>query len=151
MEKLSRRLTLLLQRYIHFSFKSTVCLSKSWRMKCMHENDVHEHKDVDDFLIFEHVCVINLKGWLLCCKHACNAILTWEKLIWSPRWRCWWSVSSLKKNCRILFLHAWLEGSIVLKACFVGLLSSQSFVCKCKDMEVIHKMWRSVSFVEAGV
>ena len=59
---LSMRLTLLLQHYIHFSFKSTVCLSESWRMKCMHKHDMHEQRDVDDFLVFEHVYVINLKG-----------------------------------------------------------------------------------------
>ena len=62
MEKFSRRLTLLLQHYIHFSFESIVCLSESCRMKCLHKHDMHEHKDVDDFLVFEHVCVINLKG-----------------------------------------------------------------------------------------
>jgi len=31
-------------------------------MKCMHKLDMHEHRDVDDFLVFKHVCVINLKG-----------------------------------------------------------------------------------------
>ena len=36
----------------------------------MHELDMHEHMDVDDFLVFKHVCVINLKGWLF--WHACN-------------------------------------------------------------------------------
>jgi len=36
----------------------------------MHKLDVHEHMDVDVVLVFEHVCVINLKGWLL--WHACN-------------------------------------------------------------------------------
>ena len=56
----------------HFSFESTVCLSESWRMKCMHKHDVHEHRDADVFLVFEHVCVINLEGWLLCFKHARN-------------------------------------------------------------------------------
>ena len=30
-------------------------------MKCMHKHDMHDHKDVDDFLVFEHVCVIKLK------------------------------------------------------------------------------------------
>ena len=59
----------------HFSFESTVCLSKSWRMKCMHKLRVHEHMDVDDFLVSKHVRVINLKVWLLCCKHACNVDL----------------------------------------------------------------------------
>jgi len=26
----------------------------------MHENDVHEHRDADDFLSVQHVCVIKL-------------------------------------------------------------------------------------------
>ncbi len=57
----------------HFNFESTMCLRESGRMKCMHMLDVHENTDVDDFLVFEHVCVINLKGWLL--WHACNVDL----------------------------------------------------------------------------
>ena len=36
----------------------------------MHKLDVHEHRDVNDFLVFEHVGVINLNGWLL--WYACN-------------------------------------------------------------------------------
>ena len=90
-------------------------------------------------MIFLYLNMYVKLTWRVDCfvfKNTRNTILTWEKLIWSPRWRCWWRVSSLKKNWIIIFLHAWLEGSIVLKACFVGLLSSQSFVCRCKDIEV---------------
>ena len=47
-KKLSRRLTLLLQHYVHFSFESIVCLSKSRRMKCMYKLDMHEHRNVGD-------------------------------------------------------------------------------------------------------
>ena len=114
----------------HFSFESIVCLSESWRMKCMHKLDVHEHRDVDDFLVFEHVCVINLKGWLCCCKHACNIDLRKVDLV--SKMEIMMKCFMFWKESLRSFLHAWLEASFVLKACFVGLVSSPSFVCRCK-------------------
>ena len=37
-----------------------------------------------------------------------------------------------KRVLKVFFLHAWLEGSFVVKACFIGLLSSPLFVCRYK-------------------
>jgi len=46
----------------------------------MHKHDMHDHRDVDDFLVFKHVCVINLKGGLHCCKHTCNVNIDLKKV-----------------------------------------------------------------------
>jgi len=44
----------------------------------MHKLDMHEQRDVDIVLVFEPVCVINLKGWSL--LHACNVNIDLRKV-----------------------------------------------------------------------
>ena len=122
----------------HFNFESIVWLSESWKMKCMHEHEMHKHRDVDDFLVFEYVCVINLQGWLL--WHACDAMLTWEKFIWSPNVDHDEVFHLLKKSPNGLFLHAWLERSFVQR----HVLWARYLVHHlCTDVRHggVHKMW----------
>ena len=116
-----------------------LCLRESWRMECIHENGMYEQRNVDDFIVFEYVCVIDLMvDFFVWTCMQCHIDL--EKLILSPILQKGDNDEVFSQEVEFFLL--WkrivkfflymldLESQLFEKVCFVSLWFIRTFVHK---------------------